>query len=497
MLSSRRLHVLSSAAVTAVIALAGCGGGGQDSASSPLDEALGYLPQDAGFALIASTDTDDYADVKKIIEKFPFGGRFEDGLKQGLEQDGEVDFDKDIKPLLGNEAVIGTADNTSFVDSSRDTPFVLAIETKDSDKLRDLVKRGEEKGSSDGYDLFQSPDDETWAAVKDDVLVLSDDEQTLKDALARRGQDDRLTEDDLNPAFEGLPGDAPVRGYVNVKALLAADPSTAKARRVKWIDHLETAAFTADAAEDGVTVDFSAKTDPAGLTDDDLPIASGSDAPRLLERSDGAEVAFALRDPSHVLNFAIGVAKAVDPAGYAQFEAGKKAAGRKLGVDIDRDVIAQLTGDLSGVATIDGHFGVRAELEDAKAFERTLAKIMKGLPELTGDLTVKGGSPFYVLTASDGQTYAVGVDKGALIVADSTGLASDVASRKLVDSGGLEGAAVFRADAEKVANAALAKFAGGLQGLGGSLFTGPLGDLVESVSASPDGITGSLKLEID
>jgi hypothetical protein len=53
------------------------------------------------------------------------------------------------------------------------------------------------------------------------------------------------------------------------------------------------------------------------------------------------------------------------------------------------------------------------------------------------------------------------------------------------------------ADAEQVANAALARLAGGLQGLGGSLFTGPLGDLLASASASTDGLAGRFELKIE
>ena len=38
---------------------------------------------------------------------------------------------------------------------------------------------------------------------------------------------------------------------------------------------------------------------------------------------------------------------------------------------------------------------------------------------------------------------------------------------------------------------------GGLQAIGGQLFTGPLGDLTGSVESSTDGLRGSLRLEID
>src|SRR4051794_24865571 len=91
MLSPKPLSALFALAAL-VLALAGCGGGGSDKASSPLDEALGYLSEDAGFAFVASTDLNDYDDLRAVLDKFPFSGRIEDGLKQTLEQQG-VNFD--------------------------------------------------------------------------------------------------------------------------------------------------------------------------------------------------------------------------------------------------------------------------------------------------------------------------------------------------------------------------------------------------------------------
>jgi hypothetical protein len=499
MLSPRLPHAFSALAATAAIALGGCGGGG-DEASSSLDEALGYLSDDAGFAFVASTDLDDYDDTRKLVDKFPFGGRIEDSLKNSLEQEG-VDFEDEIRPLLGNEVVIGTDDNASLVSDDEDTPFVLALETEDEDKLRDLVEKdGREQGTTEGHDVFQGQEDDTWIAIKDAVFVLSNDEDTLKNALEQRGEDDRLTEDDLDAALEDLPADAPVRGYANVAALIAASPDAKDALKVNWVDHLETLGFTADVDEDGVSLDYFARTE-AGLSDDELPLASGSDAPRLLDREgDSAEIALSLRDPSQVIDFALATAKVVDPAGYAQFQTGKEATGRRLGIDVDDDVLAQLTGDVAGVISIDGRFGVRAELEDADAFEGALAKIMDGLPEFSDDLAVtkpKGADAFYGLTTAGGQSYAVGVAEGSLVIANDVALARDVATRKLVDAEGQEGAFVASADAEKLANEALARYAGGLQGIGGSLFTGPLGNLLLSAEASTEGIRGSQTLEVD
>ena len=489
----RSLHALSVLAVSAAIALAGCGGG-DDEASSPLDEALGYLSEDTGFAFVASTDVGEYDDVRKLLEKFPFGGQLEESLKQSLSAE-DLDFEDDIEPLLGNELVVGTDDNASLVNSDQDTPVILAIETRDGDKLEELVKKtAESQGDSEGYDLYQ--DGDSWLAIKDDVLVQTEGEDRLKAALEQRGDGDRLTEDDVEPALEDLPEDALLKGYVNLGALLAADPDTKEALKVKWVEHLETLGFTVDASDEEVAIEYSLQTDPEGLSDDDLPIASGSEAPRLLDR-EGAEVVFSLRDPKQVVDFALAAAKVVDPAGYAQFQAGKAAIERRLEIDVDDDVIAQL-GDLAAAATIGGKFGVRAEVADRAVFERTLAKIMDRLPEFSDDVTVAPpeGDGFYRLTTEDGETFAVGVAEGSLVVASDEEFASDIASRGLVEADG-QGALVAAADAERIANEALAQFAGGLEGLGGSLFTGPLGDLASSAEAATDGITGSLKLEIE
>ncbi len=497
MLSPKLSHAVPALFAVAAIALAGCGG--DDEAASSLDEALGYLSEDAGFALVASTDLEDYDDFRQILDKFPFAGRAEDLLNESLSGAG-VDFEQDVRPLLGNEVVIGTDENASFIDSGSDTPFVLAIETQDAGKLEDLLTEdSREAGESEGYDLYQGQDDDTWIAIKDEVLVLSDREETLKDALAQRGEDDRLTEDDVDAAFEELPEDAPVKAYANVKALLAASPDSEKALQVDWVDHIETFGLSADATDDGIALDWSLRTDPEGLTDDDLPFASGTEAPQLLERDEGsAEIVLGLRDPSQVVDFALATAEVVDPAGYAEFQGAKEQAGRRLGVDIDKDVLAQLTGDASAAVSIDGQFGVRAGLEDAASFERTLGKIMDGLPEFSDDITVaKAGGQFYTLSTGDGERYVLGVADGALVLASDMPTATEVANRALVDAEGQEGAFVAAADAEQLANAALARLAGGLQGLGGSLFTGPLGDLLTSASAATDGLTGRLELKVE
>ena len=498
MLSPKLSRIVPALLLTAALVVAGCGG--DDGASSPLDEALGHLPEDAGFAFIASTDIEDYDDLRETLERFPFAGRAEEALRESIEQ-GDVDFEQQIEPLLGNDVVVGVDDNASFINESADTPFVLALETGDADALEEVASSGGERtGESEGYDIYESSDGDTWMAIQDEVLVMSDNEETLESAIAQRGEDDRLTEDDIEPAFEELEDDAPLRVYANVGALLAADPDAKEAMKVKWVAQLDKLGLTAGASDGGIAVDYFISTDSDELSDEDLPIAPGTEAPQLLERDGGSsEIALGLRDPSQVVDFGLATARVLDPGGFAEFEAGKQAVGKRLGIDVDEDVLAQLTGDVAAVVNIEGQFGVRAELDDPDAFEGTLEKIMDGLPEFSDDVTVtqpQRGDRFYGV-ASGGQSFAVGVAEDALIVANDAALASEVATRPLVDAEGQEGAFVAVADAEQLTNAILARLAGTLQGLGGSLFTGPLGELRLSTESSTDGLSGRFELEIE
>jgi hypothetical protein len=487
--------------VLAVLAIAGCGGG--ESSGSALDSALSVLPKDASFAVAIDTnvDGDQYKALGKLTEKFPFSGQIKSSLLKQLEQSsGGASFDDDIKPVLGNPIVVGATTATS-------TDVVAAMKAKDKGKLDDLVSKAkpQKTGEASGATLYK--DGDTVFAVKDDLIVFANDEAELKSALARADGDDHLDEQAFNDSLSGLPDPALARVYVDVEALLKSDPSASDARRVKWIAALRQAGATVTAKDNAIDIDFRARTE-GDLSEEDLPIASGDQAPPVIKRR--GEVGLGIRDLAHIVHFAENAGQSIDPSGFGDYERAKKTIDKQLGVSLDNDLIAQLTGDVSATVALDGGFGVRAKLKDPQAFEKTLAKVADVLPsfaEGAGFGTVglskpKAGQKFYALAQPDGDAVIFGVVNGVLVVANDAKRAAAVAAAEPADVPGARGSVTLSADAEQLVTRILGQFGpalglGDLGSLGVGMFARPLGDLNAWMSASPDELRGKLTLAVE
>ena len=492
--------------VLLALLIAGCGG--DSNSGSALDSGLAYLPKDAPLAVAIDTDLDgdQYQALQGLLEKFPFGGQIQDSLQQQLEQGANVDFDDDVKPVLGNPFVVGVAD-VAALRHSGDTPFVAAIQAKDGDALDNLIDKTKPKkvGEESGATLYE--ENGSTFAVDGDMAVFAGDRQQLTEALQRADGDNHLDEDTFNGGLDGLPETALARVYTDVEALLKGDPSTAQARNVKWVEALRTLGVTVVVKSDSIDVDFRLRTE-GDLTDSDLPIAPGDEAPDVIKQE--GEVGLGIRDLAHIVKFAENAGQSVDPAGFGDYAKAKKTINTQLGVSLDDDLIGQLTGDVSSSISIDGKFGVRAELKDPQAFERTLAKVADVLPSFAegagfGAVRLskpKGSEDFYRLAQPDGDVIVFGVVDDVLVVANEARRAARLAGAEPTAVPGAKGSVVMSADAERIVTTLLGQFGpalgfGDLGGIGGVLFTRPLGDLIGFASANTDELRGKFTLAID
>jgi uncharacterized protein DUF3352 len=498
-------RLLSTLVVLGAVLIAGCGG---DDSGSALDSALAYLPKDASIAVALDTDTDgdQYQAVGELLDKFPFGDRIRDSLLQQLEQGTPgLRFDEDVQPVLGNPLVVGSGASGSAAGSTDN--LILAMQAKDEGALEDLVDktRARKVGEASGATLYA--DGDTFVAIEGDMVVLADDEAQLKQALERADGDDHFDEDAFNEGLDGLPDEALARVYVDVEALLKADPGSADALKVKWVAALRRLGLTVTAKDDAVDVDFRLPTE-GDLSDDDLPIAPGDQAPPVIKRE--GEIGFGIRDLAHIVKFAEDAGQSIDPAGFGDYAQAKKTIDEQLGVSLDDDLVGQLTGNTSASLSLDGGFGVRGELKDPQAFERTLAKVADVLPSFAegaglGTVTLSkpgAGEDFYELTQPSGGTVVFGVVDDVLVVANDRGRADELASAEPAEVPDAEGSVALSADAQQLVNTLIQQFgdAFGIPDLGvfgTGLLTRPLGDLTGYVSASTDELRGKLTLAID
>src|SRR3712207_2875652 len=120
---------------------AGCGGDDGGPSAASLDDSLGYLPKDAPLVLVLDTDLEgeQYKNLDAILQKFPFTGQLKNQVKQSIAESG-ANYDDDVKPLLGNELVLGVSDARSLVDDSVDDRYVFAF-PGDGGKFKSLLDK--------------------------------------------------------------------------------------------------------------------------------------------------------------------------------------------------------------------------------------------------------------------------------------------------------------------------------------------------------------------
>ena len=485
-------------ACLAAIAVAGCGS--DDRGSGGLGATLSYVPADTPFAISIDTDLEgeQWKSADAILNRFPGADVIKNLLKAQLSMGQEgVEFDKDIKPLLGNPAVISATDVTSFLSPSEESSFVAALEVNDTDKLDSLIEKtgAKKQGEVAGATVYQ--DQDTSFAVDDDMVVLAGSRELLDAALKRADGGDSLSEDDFDKGLEGLPDDALARVYVDVQGLLGQSDDAAAARKIEWVDALRTLGLTVSAEKDSIDVEFNLRTESDDLTDEDLPVASGDEAAKVVQRP--GEIGVGLRDPGQLVAFIESALQAVDPDSYGQYEQAKRALSAKLDLDVDKDLIGQLTGNLSVSATIGGEFGVRAEVKDPDAFAKSLAKVADALPDFGVGGKVTRAGDLYTLHGSDGPSFVFGVVNGALVVATDAARARSVATAQPEAVEGASGSLVLRADAEGIARQVITQIAPNFNIPDPfiPLLARPFDELRGSVTTSTDGMQGKFSLTLD
>jgi hypothetical protein len=339
---------------------AGCGGEEKTTASLPT--ALDYVPRDAVAVAVVPTDLD--GDQLQRLDRLlapSLHGPGENSLRDiaaGFAKEADVDFDREVAPLLGGDLVLAAS-------GSVDEPSAFAaLETPDGDKLQTLLRK-----------LRVGADD---ARVDGDALLVSlgAGGAGLDAAVERRKGGDGLGAAGFEKAFgDGARDDALVR--------VLGDPrATAKGldvdADVPWIQALESAALTLRLEDDEITARVRVATRPDGLRDEDLPLATGDDSPEAGD-VDGA-IAAANRNQSRTTVFLAQLARKAYP--NSDFVHEVEALEADLGISFEDAVLAQFNGPSASIATPGGAFAAVSELGDPDAMRALLPRLAPRLPPI-------------------------------------------------------------------------------------------------------------------
>ncbi|HWI74978.1 MAG TPA: hypothetical protein VNT55_23650, partial [Baekduia sp.] len=213
---------------------------------------------------------------------------------------------------------------------------------------------------------------------------------------------------------------------------------SARASDVPWVDALRQGSLAVTIQKPGVRLRVHLATDPAKVTDEQLPLAPGAQAPR---PAPGArQIDAAIRDPAQTIRvfdaakdgldlpFLDGVKRAL--ATLDSVKGPLKTFGR---IDVD-DIIGQLTGTLTVTPERANTVAIRAEMttgDDLRTALNRLAAVPDVALDLASvDLNVERQGDAYMITENGKDIAKVAVlDKTLVITNDLTASARAIAAR--------------------------------------------------------------------
>ncbi len=396
----RPVVLMTSAVAGAAIAVAGCGGDSDASSGAAAGEIASYVPAGSPLYLEATTDLDgpQWTQVDELAKLFPAYPELRAELEKALRGE-DVDFETEVKPLLGERAAVAglnvpqTPDAGSITSVTpdaaaavaEDQQFVAVVEIADGqeDALKSLLTENgaTAAGQSQGADIYT--DDDTVAAVADGVLVVSDTRAQVDQALAAHAQGGDATlggTDRFTDALAKLPADVFGQAYIDVGAFVQQAGSSAPQLQQLGLGDYQNAVVAASIAaeSEGVRV----KGIVTGVPD----LGQAEFSPTLVDKAPADAIAYL-----GFADLASSVTTILDQTRASQSEEARAqidAIGGQipalLGVTLD-DLRALTSGEHAVVVTSgspEPGVTLALQVEDGAQATRTLDALRVGVPQL-------------------------------------------------------------------------------------------------------------------
>lgn len=195
----------------AALVLAGCGA--SDKASSGAAE---IVPANAPafVAVDSNADSSQWQQIEELLEKFPDGGQVFSMLRSSFEGDTKLDWERDVKPALGDEIDLVWLDF-----QARGANVVAVTKPKDKEKFKAAVEKANESDETN---------EQLIVGEFEDWLVLSDSQAKIDRFKQQVPEGDSLADDSTyEDATAELPDDSLVSVFARGRALLQVIEETA------------------------------------------------------------------------------------------------------------------------------------------------------------------------------------------------------------------------------------------------------------------------------
>jgi hypothetical protein len=402
-LRRRRSVVLATGALAgAALAVAGCGGDAQT--GSTAGDVASFVPAASPFYLEVTTDLEgpQWTQIDALAKLFPAYPELQKMIGDSLKSE-DVDFETDIKPLLGERAAIAglsLPDTSGLQDSltapspdaaakaADDLEFVGVVDIAEGkdDAVKALMVDGglTKEGQHNGVDYY-SDGTETAAAVDDGALIVSGSAGQLFQALdahAAGGDQTLAGNDRFTDALAKLPAEVFGQAYIDIGSIVrAVGTSTPQLQQLGLEDYQGAVLAASLAAEpDGARV----KGVLVGAPD----LGASEFTPTLDDRAPADAIAYLGFDNlAGSITTILGQARAAQSTDTRQqFDALTGQLPALLGVSLDD--LAALTSGEHAVVVTGGNPTPGAALaltvDDGARAQATLDKLRVGVPALVG-----------------------------------------------------------------------------------------------------------------
>jgi hypothetical protein len=389
----------------------------------------------------------------------------------------------DVSPLLGNEAVVALLD-------PRTGRSQLSMVAKDPDALRALARRLKRSGSYRQATLYEGPQGAV-IAIKGDTIVAASDQPTVRRALdTRTVAQGHVTSQQFDGRLAGLSTTADIRTVFDPKRVVVAQriPGLLNTR---WGRSLTNGAAVLQQGGTGLRLPFALQTDASRINDNDLPFASGPQAPQIRGRG---PLLIGVRDLARLIAFL----RKADPQRLGGLDTFQSSLPSFLRVDIN-GLFNGLTNE-GTISSADGlaHFAARTDPPNPDDWRQPLQRLstLSGVLQRLGIDNIKlndEGPNAYRLDVDGKLVARVGIFGRTLVFTDEarTDLRATATAPAAATPPGARGGLTLRMQASE-GRRLLSNLFGLPSGAGAILDR--LGDLTGWARAATDGVRGELQL---